>query len=71
MPHLSPTPLTTHEQRLILRATAGNVRDHTITSVALGTGEQGRAPGFDRQVELSRYFKRLTMCHPKGDFALS
>ena len=38
MPHLSPTTLTTDEQRLILRATSGNVRDHTIISVALGTG---------------------------------
>ena len=38
MPHLSPTTLTTDEQRLILRATAGNVRDHTIVSLALGTG---------------------------------
>ena len=37
-PHLSPTTLTTDEQRLILRATAGNVRDHTIISLALGTG---------------------------------
>ncbi len=38
MPHLSPTTLTTDEQHLILRATAGNVRDHTIISLALGTG---------------------------------
>jgi len=38
VPHLSPTTLTSDEQRLILRATAGNVRDHTIISVALGTG---------------------------------
>jgi len=29
VPHLSPTTLTTDEQRLILRATAGNARDHT------------------------------------------
>ena len=36
--HLSPTTLTTEEQRLILRATAANVRDHTIISLALGTG---------------------------------
>jgi integrase/recombinase XerC len=27
-----------HEQRLILRATAGNIRDHAIISLALGTG---------------------------------
>ena len=38
VPHLSPTTLTTDEQRAILRATAGNVRDHTIISLALGTG---------------------------------
>ena len=38
VPHLSPTTLTTDEQRLILRATAGNLRDHTIISFALGTG---------------------------------
>jgi integrase/recombinase XerC len=38
VPHLSPTTLTTGELRLIVRATAGNVRDHTIISLALGTG---------------------------------
>ena len=38
MPHLSPTTLTADEQRLILRATVGNLRDHAITSLALGTG---------------------------------
>jgi len=38
VPHLSPTTLTTDEQRLILCATAANVRDHTIISLALGTG---------------------------------
>src|SRR5215831_14402624 len=37
MPHLSPTTLTADEQRLILRATAGHLRDHLI-SLALGTG---------------------------------
>ena len=37
-PHISPTTMTTDEQRLILRATAGNVRDHTVISLALGTG---------------------------------
>jgi site-specific recombinase XerC len=37
-PQLSPTTLTTDEQRLILCATVGNVRDHTIISLALGTG---------------------------------
>ena len=35
---LSPTTLTADEQALILRATAGNVRDHLIFSLALGTG---------------------------------
>jgi len=38
MPHLSPTTLTAAEQKLILRATAGNPRDHLIVSIALGTG---------------------------------
>jgi integrase len=38
VPHLSPTTLTTEEQRRILRATAGSLRDHTIISLALGTG---------------------------------
>ena len=38
VPHLSPTTLTTDEQRLILRATAGNARDHLIFSMTLGTG---------------------------------
>jgi integrase/recombinase XerC len=48
LPHLSPTTLTTDEQRLILRATAGNVRDHTIISLALGTGLRlGEIVGLD------------------------
>ena len=38
MPHLAPPTLTADEQRLILRFTAGNVRDHVIFSLALGTG---------------------------------
>jgi integrase len=38
MASLSPTTLTNDEQRVILRATAGNVRDHTMISLALGTG---------------------------------
>ena len=38
MASLSPTTLTTDEQRAILRASAANVRDHTIISLALGTG---------------------------------
>jgi site-specific recombinase XerC len=38
MRHLGPTTLTINEQRLILRATTGHVRDHTIISLALGTG---------------------------------
>jgi len=48
VPHLSPTTLTTDEQRLVLRATAGNVRDHTIVSLALGTGLRlGEIVGLD------------------------
>ena len=38
MSHLSPPTLTRAEQRAILRATAGNPRDHRIYSLALGTG---------------------------------
>ena len=38
MPHLSPPTLTESEQRAILQATAGNLRDHLIYSLALGTG---------------------------------
>jgi integrase/recombinase XerD len=38
MASLSPTTLTADEQALILRLTAANVRDHTIISLALGTG---------------------------------
>jgi site-specific recombinase XerC len=38
VPHLSPTTLTTDEQALILRATASNLRDYVIFSLALGTG---------------------------------
>src|SRR5256712_4763845 len=38
MPHLSPQTLTHAEQRAILRATARNLRDHLIYSLALGTG---------------------------------
>jgi integrase/recombinase XerC len=38
MPHLSPPTLTQAEQRALLRATAGNPRDHLIYSLALGTG---------------------------------
>jgi hypothetical protein len=34
VPHLSPTTLTTNEQRMILRATAGNVRDSTIAAIS-------------------------------------
>ena len=37
-PHISPTTLTTDEQRAVLRATARNVRDQVIISLALGTG---------------------------------
>ncbi len=38
MHHLSPPTLTRTEQRAILRATARNLRDHLIYSLALGTG---------------------------------
>ena len=38
MPHLSPPTLTHGEQKAILRATARNLRDHLIYSLALGTG---------------------------------
>ena len=38
MTSLSPTTMTADEQALILRATASNLRDHVIFSVALGTG---------------------------------
>jgi integrase/recombinase XerC len=38
MPHLAPSTLTTAEQKAILRTTTANVRDHTIFSMALGTG---------------------------------
>ncbi len=38
MPRLSPTTLTTAEQKAILRATSKHPRDHTIYSLALGTG---------------------------------
>jgi len=38
VPHLSPTTLTLDEQQAILRATQVNCRDHTIISLALGTG---------------------------------
>ena len=38
MPTLSPTTLTSAEQKLILRATSKHSRDHLIYSLALGTG---------------------------------
>ena len=38
MPYLSPSTLTTDEQKLILRVTAKHPRDHLIISMALGTG---------------------------------
>jgi integrase len=37
VPHLSPQTLTQAEQEAILRATARNLRDHLIYSLALGT----------------------------------
>ncbi len=38
MSYLSPQTLTQDEQKLILRVTAKHPRDHTIISMALGTG---------------------------------
>jgi len=38
MPYLSPPMLTQAEQKALLQATACHPRDHTIFSVALGTG---------------------------------
>jgi len=38
LPHLSPQTLTQAEQRGLLRATTGSIRDHLIYSLALGTG---------------------------------
>ena len=38
MSHISPTTLTTDEQKVILRTTAKHPRDHVIISMALGTG---------------------------------
>ncbi len=38
MPHLAPPALTAAEQRAVLRVTTVNARDHTIFSMALGTG---------------------------------
>ena len=48
MPYLSPTTLTQDEQKQILRATAKNLRDHVIISLALGTGLRlGEIVGLD------------------------
>lgn len=38
MPSIAPRTLTTSEQGLVLRVTAGHPRDHAIFSMALGTG---------------------------------
>ena len=38
MPHLRPPTLTERELQAILAATSGNLRDHLIYSLALGTG---------------------------------
>ncbi len=38
MHHLAPPTLTAAEQKAILRVTTANPRDHTIFSMALGTG---------------------------------
>ncbi len=46
--YLSPPTLTADEQRLILRFTAANPRDHLIFSLALGTGLRlGEIVGLD------------------------
>ena len=37
MPHLSPPTITEGEIRTILEASAGNIRDHLIYSLAVGT----------------------------------
>jgi hypothetical protein len=37
VPHLSPSTLTTDEQKLVLRVTAKHQRDSLIISMALGT----------------------------------
>ena len=51
MPYLSPPTLTSDEQRLILRATAGNPRDHVLFS----PGPRHRpAPGRDRRPQRRR-----------------
>ncbi len=48
MPRLSPTTLTSAEQKAILAATKANVRDHVIYSLALGTGLRlGELVGFN------------------------
>jgi integrase len=38
MAHLSPPTLTEAELQTILTATTGNLRDHLVYSLALGTG---------------------------------
>ena len=48
MSHLSPTTMTAAEQKLILRFTAKNLRDHLVISLALGTGLRlGEIVGLD------------------------
>ena len=68
VPHLSPTTLTTDEQRLILRATSGNVRDHTIISLALGTGlrlaEIVGLDGGDKPIDNHRPVRRRYQSNP-------
>ena len=48
MPYLSPSTLTTDEQKLILRVMGKHPRDHVIISLALGTGLRlGEIVGLD------------------------
>ena len=35
---LAPTTLTTWEQKALLQVTRSSIRDHTLISLALGTG---------------------------------
>jgi integrase len=74
VPHLSPTTLTTVEQRLILRASASNLRDHAIISFALGTGlrlaeivGQGSVPGAEVCAAHRREGASKTAAEPQHD----
>lgn len=48
MAHLSPQTLTADEQQSLLEATSAHIRDHTVVSLALGTGLRlGELVGLD------------------------